>query len=710
MVCPNIKRLVVWSTLVFVLARFVDFSSSEFDPVRSQWTGSVEYLTSNKIYGEYIQPINEKVNPYVTELSDNYVRPSISKVTAITSDKYKVYLSNYVALACAKFTSSPVYDFWIEQKPRLDSFYAKSLVSFDKLRALTTRYIAIFVIESQRVLKLAAGKSCQCSCAAKKYIHDAYVTLKPQACAFYKSKVVPVSKEAWSQTLKYTRVAYEQSKQFYISTAQPLLEKYVYAHVRPLYVKYLAGYVDKLTQLLVKYYTLFRLNDALNASKKLISGSYDQALVYFNKDSYIPTEIEPTTSFEEDLPTDTDIDFEAAETVRVTDDSEDEIEPEAATTDDEVPLPQETPVVEGVTEEKDLKELDRTKSTDEEDNAVVLSLAEEISEWKRFIVESVQNIFKNFDTTISTMESEQIEEFQPKLSKALQDMTTKAQLNFQEINKAIYNIDSKTVLLDNGDEAEVDRNGNIIDHKITRQEIRDILAEKKDFLKERADAINILLRSFVSGLEAQAEEERTMIVDVYEEFAEVAINEFSKKMMYSSFASSFDNLQKGGDGENVRDWKDYLKIKKDLISNRDVLIDKAVEFPLVEKLLSEIYQTMKTLEQENGSYFAILRAQANLAFQEREQHEREVSQHLEEDEDYTITSTVIKYQTINVDGEVETNSAVVDEELEQDNEQKDAPTTETIESATENPKPTPLAVVDRPQRVYARAPPKPEHS
>jgi ElaB/YqjD/DUF883 family membrane-anchored ribosome-binding protein len=663
------------------------------------------------------------VTPFVVDINQNYVEPSITRVNHVAVDKYRVYLSQYVAEFTEKLSTSPVSAFWQSKKPVVLSTYDSLNSHYVKIRELSTKYVALGLLKTNLLIRLVATQSCHYTNIARTSTEKFLATSKPIIIQYYTNVIVPGAKCAYNTVLeyscktgeatsKYTVIALEQIKQSYIKFLKPVLEKYVFVHISSAYRQYAKTYVDKTVSFFVKYYTLFRLNQALNISKKLASSSYNQAVIYFQKAKVRETSMttpEPTTAEQEDLPTPTvsDAEYGSRETPLLTE-SETVTHPAdvAALYDVEDLFAESTPTPDS-NDNENSQELE-TKAPFE-DSEIVITLAQEIGNWRKSIYESVEKIYKGFESSVSELESFKIDEIRPVIAKLLQDMTTTANLDYAVINKAIFNIESKTVLLENGETAEVDKDGSIIDHKITRQEFRELLAEKNAVLKEKADTVNTKLQSFISDLEVSIEEERNIIVDVYEEFAEVAINEFSKKMMYSTLASSFEDLPNKKDENSVKDWKEYVKVKKHIISKREELIQKKAELPQVQRLLQDIHETLRALEHENGNYYAILRAKANLAFQERERLEREEAEHIEQGEDYTITTTVVKFLTVNEDGSVETNHAEVDpveedEVSDVESDEDDFIPEDTVEEAFEELElavtPEATFVVDTPERRF----------
>ncbi|ONH70071.1 Outer spore wall assembly protein SHE10 [Cyberlindnera fabianii] len=679
-----IRKALYLVALVFLLSRLVDFNAPEFEPLHAQWQSSFGHISQHRFFGEYITPVQEKVSPVVTDLKESYIIPSFTRANSAALDKYQVYLSKHVETLQTKIAASPIQDAWDSIESKLTDITEVLSVYFTKAQQLATKYTAAGLIKSSLYFKYAYTQSVVFFHNLTDKSIGAYTEHKPKIVLYYNNTVVPKTSQVivatrklacdvWTKIRELAITTSHEIKTFYYAKAHPFLNEKVYSHVQLYYQVYAKKYVDLAYFHTLKYYHLFKVNQALAWSKAHATGAVDQVMYYLNnqKASVTETETEATTAVEEDIATPTETVFEAMGT------------PEAPVTDDDV-------VTEVIDEDQN-----GAVEVKRDDNDIVEtepSLAEEIAAWKSYILESVDNIFANFDTSISDIETTMIEDFRPTLTAKLQNLTISANKGYTVVNKAIYNINSTTARLENGQEVEIDRNGNIIDHKITRQEMRDLLANNTGALKDIADDINTSLRAFVSDVEVAIDEERKLIVDIYEEFAEVAINEFSKKMMYSTFSSSFKNFQEKKDDESFKDWREYVKIKNMLISKREDLIHKKAETTGISNLLATIRQTLSALDHETGNYYAVLRAQANLAFQEREKKEREEEEALESPgpESHTITSTIIKIQTLQGDGQIPIQP-IVDEAIS-DDESSD----EDFETPSDYEEEEPVAVVDSP--------------
>ncbi|KAH3679656.1 hypothetical protein WICMUC_000796 [Wickerhamomyces mucosus] len=675
------RKLLLLLSLVILVSFTVDFQSKEFDPIRGQLNSSLVYAKSNHYYNEYVSPLTENYAcPIYKNVNNQYIAPSLLKLNEIVTDQYQAHVSNHVSTITESVVKSPVFEKYLTFKPHLVDFY-KKIDGYSKVvNNYTTTYLATSIIHVLKSINIVSEKIITFD------YNGRYHCFKSCSSKFYQNKVVPISIDIYEQVVKYTGIFYKYA-QFYIrivnqhlinfhkqhfapfwnTSIKPHVELYYNKYIGLYYNQFFAPYINVVYVEVVKYYNLLRINQALSLSKIYIINSYNQLWELLQKDDSTKnlTSVDETFASINDTPTSFNPEETAAIVEPITE-NEPSIDLENASAievDGSIPVETDSLV----------------KRQFEEQQEIVVSLVEEISSWKEFIDESIENIFKNFETSVNQIEKAKISILKPELTELLQDLTSTSQDHFNEINKAILNINSKTALLENGQEAELDKNGIVLDHKISRQEFRDLLSKAQENSKKLAEIINSKLKEVVSDIEIKIDLEKNLIVDIYEEFAEVAINEFSKKMMYSTYSSSFNRFE--NEGENFDDWKDYIKIKRSIIEQREELIQTKPSLTDINNLLNEIKFTLKTLAHEQGDYFAILRAKANIEFQEREKREREELKKIE-DEDYTSTQTILKYKTIGQDGvEIEPTSkpSHVDEndEIVDVSEDTEAPVDET---------------------------------
>lgn len=665
----------------------VDFSTKPFEPLRQQWDLSTQKVTGNEFYQQNIVTLQSKVCPVVSQLQEKYVTPSYGKVNSFVVGKYRALLADRLSLISDQVFASSIYQNYgdkvvalYKQIGELSKHYAQ-LVFENFARGVVNstkgaQILYAYVVNNTRVL-VGKIENFTKNSFIPTLLHAKQATVKYSIVtkeAFVEKSTIIVNGTkkqsifALEQVKKFSLIGYFKTVEFFhlhvcpfvATQITPRVQHFHKIYIQKYYDLYLKSYVDVVRFHAEKYCTLFRVNQILKLSKSLLSSSYDQLnqqFAKFTKVEELSTVLDTPKTARVTVAETTDFsNTEAAETVQETPAASEEVEPE---------IPEEV-VVSPETEEQKEVGVDAAVQQDEDESEkeVVLSLTDEITNWEGFIDETIASIFKSFENSIADLEKAVLGKLQPEITARLQKLSKELNYNYSEVNKLIYNIDSHPAALENGDEVYLDKEGKIIDHEISREEFRALLNSNKDFASSESDSIHEYLVSHVKELESTIDAERKLIVDIYEEFAEVSINEFSKKMMYSTYANSFKKIAKNADAveeetENFSDWKQYIQVKNRLIQQRDELISK--QFPLTElnKYLKEIQFTLKSFIHEAGDYYAILRAKANIEFQQREGRNAALEKQLAGDEDVTIKSTVIKTVTVVDDAPEATEAATV---------------------------------------------------
>jgi len=684
MVCI-LKRVLFLGFLSYLVYLTVDFSAPELQTIRTHVDSSLNHIKTNKYYNDYVIPAKSQLEPFIVGVNDRYIQPSYTSLNRATVDKYQLYVSKHVDNVVDKIVQSPVYGKLRAYIPHVVRYYTLIEGKVKSANTLATKYTLIGINE-------AWIKSIE----LKDKIIEHYQITKPLAIDFYNNHAVPHSKKTYAKSLdflvilkahavNYLKLVKSYACDVYKQLVVPFYQDKVVPLVQPTYDEYLKDHFNTASNQAIKYYNLLRVEKIFSLAKKYYGAAYEQIINYaqtksldesekstvatsdspteFEEETQVPrAAVTPTASASQDGATATET-HQAEGTPEET--PEKEIPDKASETD--APAAEDEPVYEEVVDydgnEGDLEvtitstivrtatqivEEGATSASSTEDSLepkvdkngeVILTLADEITAWREFIENTVGNIFKNYDKSIVALEKEKVSEAQPGITELLQSLSMNATSDYHYVNRVIYDINSTTTTLENGEVVEVDREGKLIDHKISRQEFRDLLADKREVLKVLADQVNDHLKETVKEVEAELETERRLINDIFEEFAEVAINEFGKKMMYSTFSNSFKKINQEGleeDDENFSDWREYVKAKNYLIKKREELIQKEPELAIVNGLLKDVAFTLRTLEQESGNGFAILRAKANLAFQFREARERKEEEEALKTKEYGV--------------------------------------------------------------------------
>ncbi|AMD22680.1 HHL090Wp [Eremothecium sinecaudum] len=244
---------------------------------------------------------------------------------------------------------------------------------------------------------------------------------------------------------------------------------------------------------------------------------------------------------------------------------------------------------------------------------------DEFQAWKQTIENKADNVLKAFTDEIREFELQQLEEISPVLTRHLREFNAKSKEHFRKINKVIQEINC-TMGIDPETNATIwfDKRGTQLKEYITRPLLREHFAQANGELTNTTDFIRAELKSIVDSVNDRVDVIREEHLEIYEEWGDVMISEWSKRMAY------IDVVDHDIDSEEQRhnNWKQFLKLKKHVIKTRELLMEHPVKFNDLEKFLKDIQNTLRTMAQENGEYMYILRSKANLYFQEREKQDR----------------------------------------------------------------------------------------
>ncbi|AAS53615.1 AFR244Cp [Eremothecium gossypii ATCC 10895] len=260
-------------------------------------------------------------------------------------------------------------------------------------------------------------------------------------------------------------------------------------------------------------------------------------------------------------------------------------------------------------------------------------VADEFSAWQQAIERKADSVLQAFTEEVGEFEMQQHEAVAPKFRALLKHISAKSQEHYAKINQAIRDINS-TMELDPATNQTIwfDAHGTQLHQYITRPLMREYFSQANDELANITNHIRAELREVVDSVNGQVDVIRQEHIEVYEEWADVMVSEWSRRMAYIDVVDR--DLE--AEAERNRNWKRFLKLKKRVIKVRDQLLEHPVKFNQLETFLKEIQSTLRILAQENGEYLYILRSKANLSFQEREKNDRLREQHEQEAREMTL--------------------------------------------------------------------------
>lgn len=253
---------------------------------------------------------------------------------------------------------------------------------------------------------------------------------------------------------------------------------------------------------------------------------------------------------------------------------------------------------------------------------------------------TIESASKDFNLEIDQLNERFINklhnEFQPALQQLSRDLTS----GYDNLEKMIDNVNRfKSADHESHVSREIYRSA----HRIKGEEVDAQIEE----IKSKVD-------KFVESYLDEVLRVRVGILETLEEFADSTLNAYANEII--------------ANGDDWEEWKKYKAIKKELVDFRDKLI---IEKPneSFNKALNALKHEIYVLHNEAGSYLAILRAKANVEFQQREAEERENERKAKEEQRIVTPEQMGKKQE-DIEGKADEGTKMEKEELRKQDKTK----------------------------------------
>lgn len=236
-------------------------------------------------------------------------------------------------------------------------------------------------------------------------------------------------------------------------------------------------------------------------------------------------------------------------------------------------------------------------------------------------------------TTLELAESSLTSDFEPYLTKKLDEFKELFSANFTKLqsdNYKRYKVMGELIAAIDKDSEYMRAHGEIIEEpEVDRQIMRDKIKEARDIVElEMKYADEALSKAHAEVLTAYFDVAQTT-VDILESFAETTILDFSTRLK-----SLFEYLRENGDFDDKISWaawKKFHQVKESIFQIRDKIFDEAHAYKndpqasnkpnaLMEwdEYVRNINFHIGFLARDNDEYLLLVRAQANVAYQQRE--------------------------------------------------------------------------------------------
>jgi hypothetical protein len=229
-----------------------------------------------------------------------------------------------------------------------------------------------------------------------------------------------------------------------------------------------------------------------------------------------------------------------------------------------------------------------------------------------------------------------LETIKPNVSKSLQHLQNMNHKNYQTISQKISSInkDYEQIYLTNDTSVET----------VTREEIRADIKYGYELGEESSQEVRKILYDTHEKVLREYFRVLQDTIDILESFADNTIAEFNKKL-----TTLLEELSLDDDEVAWKAWKRFHKVKEEIFEFRDFIFDSANEYQsqdvdssklqtiglnLWNEYVENIDFHINSLLSDNDDYLKIFRAQANVAFQLREEivNKLEVEKEMEEQE------------------------------------------------------------------------------
>ncbi|SCU82969.1 LAFA_0D01046g1_1 [Lachancea sp. 'fantastica'] len=247
---------------------------------------------------------------------------------------------------------------------------------------------------------------------------------------------------------------------------------------------------------------------------------------------------------------------------------------------------------------------------------------DEFQAWSNTVAQKALNSEGQLDQDIEEIKTGKLNDIRPRITALLREISNATQQHYRAINKAILDVnctaevDPKT-----GESLFFNREGTQLRNYVTRPLMREYFSQAHAYVDDALERVRDMLEIFVGDVNTDLDQLRQEHLEVYEEWGDVMVSEWSKRMAYVDVVAAMESedlSQRQHDN-----WKQFLRLKKQVIFTRDALMRHPADLQDVEKFLKEIQFTLKAIQREAGEYLFILRSKANLAFQAREDLEKQ---------------------------------------------------------------------------------------
>ncbi|KAL6935000.1 hypothetical protein ACO0R3_000971 [Hanseniaspora guilliermondii] len=274
---------------------------------------------------------------------------------------------------------------------------------------------------------------------------------------------------------------------------------------------------------------------------------------------------------------------------------------------------------------KVLEHVTKDKQTElENDNVpVVTNTKHEVADHPNYGVISFEESFKTVDEMsykmikamkdqMENLETAKISEMKPLYVEKIKKINQLANERMAELSTMIREINNCDLV---EDKYYYNKTNSECEYApISRESFRKYFNETKEMLQEKSKRlVEVDYSSDLKDLASKLEELKLLYVDTFEDWGDTTIEKLKGILTYENIAQGSQEEQ-----EMLLQWQKLTSLKNEIIKKRDSLVDLQLEFKAMQEFVDELKKNIGVLAHEGGDRLYIIRAKANLEFQDRE--------------------------------------------------------------------------------------------
>lgn len=164
---------------------------------------------------------------------------------------------------------------------------------------------------------------------------------------------------------------------------------------------------------------------------------------------------------------------------------------------------------------------------------------------------------------------------------------------------------------------------------ITREIFRAYFKDTQTMLESKSKKlVEVDYKNDFADFQEDLEELRLGFVDLFEDWGDSILVKLKKVLVVENLTSSEgEEMYADVEGNEIlTKWKEFEALKNDVIEKRDYLLNFDLEIKDIVDFVNELKKNIGVLAHEGGDRLYIIRAKANIEFQDREKAEREIKE------------------------------------------------------------------------------------